>query len=601
MTSLVGCNQQSNRKLRDGTFTGIADGYNGKVKVEAVFENKKIKSIEILEENESKTIADSALKDIPSYVIENQSLNVDLSTGATITSKAVIKAIGTAIETAGGNEVEWQKDCTGKHINQEVNMNTSVAIIGGGYSGILTALRLRQYGIKTTIIEKDSQLGGSLPFMDYGSQITVGSSELEQENELDKEGLLQELTSENSNPTLLRLLCDYVGKTTDWQVRDLGIAYQEVVDQNVFSANAIHQYDTSSGSLNTLLTKEVGVSGAQILKDTAVTGFVKENGKVVAVKAKSSDGNVIQVNADYFVIASGSYANYSSFDDLVFPYEGNEGNTGDLLTIASDENTAFSTIPSTTHYYMYTGLQVDATRAIDMYQAIQKSLKGGSLILNQSGLRFVAEDSNWDTLSKEISNQSKAYVVLNGSSYRTFKNSLLELMSDEEKEIMKDSTNGMDARYTYSNLKEACDSLNLDFNSFSAALASYNADVEIHVDNRYGRSSETIGTPIDEDSMIYFIPLSMYTYASEGGLKINQNLQVLDTEDKAVTNVYAIGSVCGSVFGDTIKAGALTTWAATSAYVVSERLASLFESKDTTKAIQLKTTQPIEVETAQPE
>lgn len=82
-------------RIPDGTYTGSYNKGRFSYKVEVVIKNNRIESVNILD----KPIV--SLEDIPKKVIdrvlERQSLNVDVVTGATATSKAILKAIENAI------------------------------------------------------------------------------------------------------------------------------------------------------------------------------------------------------------------------------------------------------------------------------------------------------------------------------------------------------------------------------------------------------------------------------------------------------------------------------------------------------------------------
>ena len=115
--SLIGCapkkESATTHTVNDGNYTGIGTGYNGYVTVSASFRNGVLTNVIITDQQETKAVSDAALTKIPEYVISEQSLNVDVSTGATQTSKAVLEAIGNAIAAANGTVEEWQKECTG--------------------------------------------------------------------------------------------------------------------------------------------------------------------------------------------------------------------------------------------------------------------------------------------------------------------------------------------------------------------------------------------------------------------------------------------------------------------------------------------------------
>ena len=166
VVGMIGCAPKKESTMthtvNDGSYTGIGTGYNGYITVSVSFRNGILTNVIVTNEQETDAVSDAPLNKIPEYVINEQSLNVDISTGATQTSKAVIEAIGNAITAANGNVAEWQKDCTGKNKEKIIQEDTDVTVVGGGAAGIATVLRLQEKGYKTTLIEKDSEIGGSL-------------------------------------------------------------------------------------------------------------------------------------------------------------------------------------------------------------------------------------------------------------------------------------------------------------------------------------------------------------------------------------------------------------------------------------------------------
>lgn len=92
---------KANTIYKDGEYTASATGYSGGLKVKVIIENDRIESIEIISHNEvGKQYYEEALEKIPQAIIEAQSAEVDVITGATKTSKGVIKAVNKALEQA---------------------------------------------------------------------------------------------------------------------------------------------------------------------------------------------------------------------------------------------------------------------------------------------------------------------------------------------------------------------------------------------------------------------------------------------------------------------------------------------------------------------
>lgn len=587
--SIAGCTSPETIKfVKDGTYTGSATGYQGDLEVSVEYKDNKMTNVTVTKNSESGVVAYSALKNIPSYIVENQSVNVDVSTGATTTSKAICSAVASTVTAAGGNLEQWQTDCTGKHEDKVVNYTTQAVVVGGGYSGIITALRLRQQGIETLLVEKESKVGGSLNYMYNATQITAGSSLLRKDGEAEEkpEKIAEDLYSygnSKGNEDLLNLLADNIGTVTDWQVKDLGIAFDDRYVNAGYSTNAVRYYNTDDAELNELLTKEVKVSGTKIVPNSSVIGIDYEDGKAVGVTAKNLDGSVVKVKADYIVLASGSYgSNQSLLNTSSSLYYGPFGASGDLITVGQSEANGFAVTNELGGATFSTGLQINDSYAIDAYTAIQRSLKSGALIINQNAQRFINEDADKYTLSSAIATQTGSYIVLNKAAYKAFKSGLMENMSEELKKYVEDNgiTDALDEKYKADNLEAACVTYGLDHDAVSNAVEQYNHDVKSKNDLSYGRASSTYGGSIDASQECYIIPFSLYVYEMSGGISCDATLHVLKTDGTTVNNIYVIGNACGGVFGNAIKQGAGTAWAAVSGYLAADDIASQYQDEE---------------------
>lgn len=81
--------------LNDGTFYGTYDAQPVSAEVKVVIENKKIADIELLKHNNGQGQAAEILTE---KVVENHSLQVDTVSGATYSSKVILKAIEDALK-----------------------------------------------------------------------------------------------------------------------------------------------------------------------------------------------------------------------------------------------------------------------------------------------------------------------------------------------------------------------------------------------------------------------------------------------------------------------------------------------------------------------
>ena len=87
--------------LTDGTYEGTANGHNGPLTVSMSVAEGKIATVEVTSHVETKGVGDPAIERVPQQIVDHQSVNVDIITGATITSGAIASAAKDCISQAG--------------------------------------------------------------------------------------------------------------------------------------------------------------------------------------------------------------------------------------------------------------------------------------------------------------------------------------------------------------------------------------------------------------------------------------------------------------------------------------------------------------------
>lgn len=88
-----------------GTYVTTVKGHNGDVKVSVTFDKTRVTTIKVLEQKESASIGDAALKTVANAIISKQSFNVDAVSGATYSSVAMLRAVALAAKAAGAENV----------------------------------------------------------------------------------------------------------------------------------------------------------------------------------------------------------------------------------------------------------------------------------------------------------------------------------------------------------------------------------------------------------------------------------------------------------------------------------------------------------------
>lgn len=563
---LAGCSSPSEGKnIKDGVFEGAADGYNGTITTEVKFQDGKIADISVIDENETTTVSDYVLKAVPDAILSNQSVNIDTTSGATVTADGILDSVKDAIKQAGGNVKEWTGENKVSLKYAEKKISTDVVVVGGGVAGLSTALRLQQIGVDTTILEKDDTLGGVLKDVKYATQI-VGNEFDTEEIETDMDALKNEISGKGDvNVTLLDILMNRLDETVKWQLNTLGVPFEDkTVISDVFTQDNLKQYSSSANTIGELLGKEAEVSGARILFSTAMTD-VQENEDGAVVTAKGKDGTTYTVSSQFVVLATGSDADSSS--ELVSVSSGRRKN--DTLEIADNEKYAISEGTAVPY-----GLSVkcDDSTYVDIYDFLKKNVKNGVFLIDEDGNRFCNEEMNRMDLSDKICSDKKAvYVVLNEKMYAAFKSML------EKNKNISDETKDKINSDTLECVEYSEDINTLSVNPLSAIEKLNDSFFESRESEEY---ADTTGrtdfySEITAEEPYVIVKLSQSQLYSSSGIETDEHLHAVNEDNTVSERVYVAGSACGSVTGEKTISGVSSAWAFVSGKTVADEISGI--------------------------
>ena len=91
-------------EIPDGRYQGDGRGFGGNIVVEVEVRDGSLISIRILEHAETPSIAGPALEVIPVTMIDQQTIQVDVYSGATATTRGIIEAVENAFATLGADD-----------------------------------------------------------------------------------------------------------------------------------------------------------------------------------------------------------------------------------------------------------------------------------------------------------------------------------------------------------------------------------------------------------------------------------------------------------------------------------------------------------------
>ncbi len=539
--------------IKDGTYAVKVAGYRGDIELEVLFEKQNLKKIKVISHSETDVLTNEAFDKIPKRMIESQSLNVDLSTGATNTSKAIQEGVKQAILQAGGLEKEWMVDRKSKNVPKPEQKETKVVVVGAGVSGIAATLRLRQLGIPAVLVEKAKEVGGSMAYASNAYQYVSGTHLDQQEKKLSNAELASKLQKlGKGNLEMIQDFQSLLQETLDWQSEDLGMTFEEkyIADDKDRRLSSV-KYEKKKKELLSLLRREIGVSRADVYTDAALVDYLKEGHKVIGVRIKKANGKLIDIKAKAVVLAMGSQLRNTDGltpVDATRVYGGPSQNQGDGFLLAKQEK--YEVVVSLPSSMLQAGAS-NLKQAVSVEEVLRELKKDEFALSDSKGNLLSPESYEKNGLLPWIKklDYKIGYLWLTKSGYDKLRDEIIKTHSLSEQYVKE--------------MKEK-DSLVISSGD-SVSLVAKKANI-------------ALPKGIKLTGQLYCICLEPYRIQSLSGLKVNREFHVMNGK-KAVPNVYAIGSLVGGVFGNYESLGVSNAFSFVSGKAVAEKLAKELEGK----------------------
>ena len=159
---ICGCKQEAPLTFQAGTYEVTAQGHNGDIRLSVTFSDSCITDIQVLEQHETPHIGDIVFDELILQIIKANGTGIDAMTGATVTSRALMKGVTEAANMAKVSDGEQFKKATlPKAEQQPVEGIWDVVIVGAGGAGLAAAAEAAQQGNTVLVIEKNAEIGGN--------------------------------------------------------------------------------------------------------------------------------------------------------------------------------------------------------------------------------------------------------------------------------------------------------------------------------------------------------------------------------------------------------------------------------------------------------
>ena len=585
--------------MKSGKYQVKAKGHGSEsMPMEADIDGDKVTSIKVDSSGETKGVADEVFRRLPKTIVENQTLNVDAVSGATISSHGVIDGVAEAIDEAGGDSTEWknrEKPAATKVEDEEITVD--VAVVGAGGAGLAAAVRSIQHGERVAVLEKYPQIGGNtsraggpmnaaepewqskfkaLP----GEKQTLedlANTPIEQidlEYRFDFERLQRQIkeyidsgTDYLFDSTLLHEIQTYLGgKRTDLKGNEIHGKYALVHELVTNALNSVKWLqDLGVKFDNSQVTEPVGglwrrghkpveplgyafihvlgdwirEHGVDPYLETRVEKLIIEDGKVRGVIATRADSSTLSVHAKAVILTAGGFGANTKMVQKYNTYWPN---------IADDSTTTNS--PAITGDGINLGLEAGADlfgmgfiqlmpvadpKTGELFTGVVTP-PANYIMVNKKGKRFVNEFAERDVLAKAvIENGGLIYQIADDKIKDTAYNTTQESLDAQVK---------AGTLFRADTLEDLAKQIGMNPAVLVKTIQDYNSYVDRGEDPDFHKN--VLGLKC-EVAPFYATPRKPAIHHTMGGLVIDTKAHVLNKDGQIIDGLYSAGENAGGI------------------------------------------------------
>lgn len=517
-----------------GTYEGEAIGRNGPVKVQVTVAKDRIESIRVVSHNESAGLSDAPINTLPKTIVDKQSLAVDVFSGATFSSKAVIGAVENALKKATKDiKPLLIAPAVTAAVKPPKDETVDVLVVGSGISGMVAGITAAEKGSNVLIIEKQGMLGAG-DSMNISTGITAGGSRLikqlgiENATAKDYADFLVKQAATKKVPINEKNVRTYAmrgGELVDW-LMDLGVPFGRFQKDKWF-------HITKDGSapgphIVRALSKKIADDNINYRLNSQVVDLLMKDGKVVGATVKTGASSY-KVNAKAVVMATGGF---SASHELVKkwapewvgrPTTGAVSLTGDGILMAQKvgaQTVAMQEIKANYLCHPLTARDGVSLTAITPY----------NILINHEGKRFVDEGH------ASINFKSRAMMKQTG-------HEAYAIVDQTAMDNLKLMRNYAAAGYFVkaNTVEELASKLKVDQKAFIKTMKDYMAACQAGKDPEFNRR---IQYPIAK-APFYAALVTPSMQSTYGGIKTDEKAQALNADNKPIAGLYAAGATSG--------------------------------------------------------
>ena len=560
--------QAEQQKFTPGTYTAEAEGIRSTVKLAVTFSEDAITDIEILEQGESRNIADAALEQIPAEILDKQSLAVDVVSSVTFTSRAIINAVTDACEQAGGN-MDLLKASI-EETPQDEEVTADVVVVGMGLAGVTASMSALDQGATVVAVEKAGAAGGSSKYS--GGFITGVGTEQQQAvgYDLDVDGYMdyfnsctdQSVKTDETDRDAVRAMIERsAGDIKFLEEHGIGITGPDGFGGDLlvwhYPATRTSAFDGDAGGADHIVAGMDYLDAQEnfsIYYNTPATSILTDDsGAITGVLCEREDGSTLTVNAKSVVLSCGGWAASPELmerfcpdfpSEWILPYTtAAMTDTGDGITMAE----ALGAAVYEDGWWMDLAIGVDPGGYTTYFPDTLNGLinYANYFVVDGEGTRVFNVNALYGPRSiafaDAMERTGKIFSIFTAEGFENGIAFIEENGRVDDKNIYKADT-----------LEELAEKTGMDVENFTAQVARYNEMCANGVDEDMG---QTTLIPIGEGPY-YAVSVKTITMGTIGGLKTNDDNQVLSTDGTPIEGLYGAGELInGKYFNQVYVSG----------------------------------------------
>ena len=402
---------------------GSGMGKHGAIQIEVVSKDGAIERIDVLDSRESAGLGDVCMKKLGKLIVDNQTLNVDVVTGASLSSMAYLTAVAEALDKAGEKSSEWKKrDRAVQQPESDIPTAFDIVVVGTGGAGFTAAISAANKGQKVLLMEKLGVFGGSTALS--GGEMAVPGNWIQQNSGLSdsSEQLANDMLEggdHRGDPALVNVIANGVYDAAQWLTYEGGISWEH--NLLFFGGHSVKRSIIPSGHIGNAMTTKLtaraqSIDNITLIDNTKATALVQDaNGGIDGIKAANTvTGDEYSFKCKAVVLACGGFGANVEMREQANPEFGKQFNSTDSVGAQGDGLTMASAIGAELvdmeliQTYPICDVNTGALLYLDDMRLDERTV-----MFNKEGKRFVEELGRRDVLSKAILKQTdeRAYEI----------------------------------------------------------------------------------------------------------------------------------------------------------------------------------------------